>query len=129
MLLFLCLRNDNFCLHLLHCLHTFDSFWDWYGLLPLFEFLDHCIDPFLFLVPVLDLWVLLQPSPKLCYFNKQFSCCANLLFHLLQLYCCFLLPLLLHCRWSRWCELFVEILDLLSILINFLCNIVNISYY
>jgi hypothetical protein len=83
-LLFLRLRSDEFCLHLLHLLHPFDSFWDWYGLLLLLELLDRCIDPFLFLVPPLDLWILLQPCPKLCCFIKQVSCCDNLLLYLLQ---------------------------------------------
>jgi hypothetical protein len=127
--MFLCLRSNKLCLHILHLLHPFEFFWDWYGLVPFFEFLDHCIDPFLFLVPALDLWVLFQPCPNLHYFIEQFSCCANLLFHLLQLRCFFMLPFLPHCWWSGWCELFMDILDCLLILINCLHNLVNVSCY
>jgi hypothetical protein len=123
--MFLCLRSDEFCLHLLHLLCPFDSFWDWYGLLLLLELLDHDIDPFLFLVPPLDLWILFQPCPKLRCFIKKFSYCANLVLDLLQLHFCFMLPLLPDYWWSGWCELFSYILDLLLILINFLCNMIN----
>jgi hypothetical protein len=92
------------------------------------EILDHGANPFFFHVPFLDLLILLQPCPKLCFFIKQVSCCANLLFYLLQLHCCCLLPLLLDCWWSGWYHLFSKILDLLLLLINCLCNSINLVY-
>jgi hypothetical protein len=73
-----------------------------------------------------DFLILLQPGPELRCFIEQVSCCANLLLYLLQLRCCFLLPLLLHCWWSSWCELFSKILDILLVLINCLRNPINI---
>ena len=85
MLIFLRLRSNEFCLQLLHVLRPFASFWDWNCLLLFLELLDNCIDPFLFLVPSLDLRILLQPSPKLCFFIEQVCGCADLLLYLLQL--------------------------------------------
>jgi hypothetical protein len=92
----------------------------------LLELLDHCVDPFFLLVPLLDLLILLQSSPKLHCFIEQVSCCTDLLLYLLHLHYFFLIPLLLGCWWSGWCELFSDILYLLLILINCLHNPVNL---
>jgi hypothetical protein len=127
--MFLHLLSDKLCMHLLDLLRPFDSFWDWYGILTLFEFLDRCIDPFLFLVPTLDLWILLQPCPNFHCFIEQFNYCTNLLFYLLQLCCFFLLPFLLHCWWSGWCELFSNILDILLIFLDSLLNMIDLFFY
>jgi hypothetical protein len=88
--------------------------------------LDHCIDPLLFLVLVLDLWIFFHSCPKLYCFLEQFSCHANMFLYIMQLCCSFLLPFLLHCWWSCWYNLLQEILDLLMISINFLRNLVDL---
>jgi hypothetical protein len=58
-LFFLCLLNGEFFPQFLHVLHPFDAFYDGNCLLPLLEVLDSCIDALFFLVPHLDLLILL----------------------------------------------------------------------
>jgi hypothetical protein len=58
-LLFLCLRSGEFCLQFLHILCPFDMLRDRHCLMPLLEVLDSCAYPFFFLVPSLDLLILL----------------------------------------------------------------------
>jgi hypothetical protein len=93
------------------------------------KLLDHCIDHFFFLVPPLDMRILLQPGPKLRCFVEQVSCGPNLLLHIQQLHCFFPLPFLFDCWWSGWYELFLEILNLLLIFLDCLHNLINLFLY
>lgn len=58
-LLFLCLHSYELCLQFLHVLFSFDAFRDRHCLLPLLEVLDSFTYPLSFLVPLLDLLILL----------------------------------------------------------------------
>jgi hypothetical protein len=59
-LLLLCLRSYEFFLQLLHILYSFEELSDMHHLLPLLEVLDRCGYLLLFMVPLLDLLILLQ---------------------------------------------------------------------
>jgi hypothetical protein len=58
-LLLLCLRNYEFFLQLLHILCSFDVLSDRHHLLPLLEVPNSCVYLLLFLVPLVDLLILL----------------------------------------------------------------------
>jgi hypothetical protein len=88
--------------------------------------LDRCTYPFSVMVPLLDPLILFQLLPKLCYFIEQVIHRVDLSFYLLYL-CCFLMfPFLPHLRWSGRCEILLEILDILLVLIKFLQNLINL---
>jgi hypothetical protein len=125
-LLLLCLRGYEFFLQLLHILCSFDMLSDQHRLMPLIEVLHNCFYPLLFLVPLLDLLILLQLRPPLCLFIEQVGSYADLSLHILYMCCCFLLPLLLHLRGSGRSELFLNVLDILPILIDCLDNLINL---
>jgi hypothetical protein len=125
-LLFLCLHNYELCLQFLHIPCSFDTLRDWNCLMPLLEVLDSCVYPFFFLVPLLDLLILFQLRPELCFFHEQVGHYVDLSLYLLYLHCYLLLPLLLHLWWSGRCERLLEVLDLIFILIDCLHNMINI---
>jgi hypothetical protein len=125
-LLFLCLHNYELCLQFLHILCSFDVLHDWHCIMPLVEVLDNCAYPFFFLVPLLDLLILFQLRPELCFFLKQVGHRVDLSLYILYMYCYFFLPLLLHLWWSGRYEILLKVLELLFVLIDYLHNLINI---
>jgi hypothetical protein len=78
------------------------------------------------LVPLLDLLIFFQLHPELCCLLEQVGCHVDLSLYLLYIFCCLLLPLLLHIWWSGRYELLSEVLDLLFVLIYILHNLINL---
>jgi hypothetical protein len=128
-LIFLCLRSYEVFLQFLHILYSFDALCDWHCLQPLLEGLDSCAYPFSFQVPLLDLLILLHLRPDFCFFLEQVGRRVDLSLYLLYLRCFLLLPLFLHLQWSGRCEILLEVLDILLILIDCLHNLINLLCY
>jgi hypothetical protein len=59
---------------------------------------------------------------------KQVHSCVDLSFHFVHLSCNFLSPLFFHLRGSHRDEFFLEVFDLLSVLINCLHNVINLLH-
>jgi hypothetical protein len=101
--------------------------YDTHCLFPLLEVLDCCTYPFFLPGPTIGPTRLPPALSKVALlYQTILCCCVDLSFHLIDLACSFLFPLLLHLWGSHWIDIFFYLLDLLPVLIECLCDEVDI---
>jgi hypothetical protein len=116
------LRIFSFFLQGLHIFCALESFCDTHGFLSLLQLLHCNADFLLFLVQMLDLFILLQSSPFLCSSVKTFCDFLGFPCHIFSLEGFFLLYFIVEFRRSHRIKFFFQLLYLLPISLNSLCN-------